>query len=188
MTLHARDVENTFELFLHRVSGAAVLDGGVYEDVEADPGATRQAVTVVLLAAVAAGIGAGGLVGPHPAALASITALALSTWVAWGTLMFQIGTRLLPEAQTRATLGELLRTTGFAAAPGVLQVFAILPGMAVPVFVVTWIWMIGAMIVGVRHALDYQSTARAIAVCLVAAGLALALAFAFGVVFAPVVS
>jgi hypothetical protein len=186
MTLHARDVEGTFELFLYRVSGAAVFDSGIYESIEADPHATKQAVAVVLLSALASGIGASGLVGPRPLMLVAISALALVTWLAWGMLMFQIGTRLLPEPQTNATLGELLRTTGFAASPGLLQIFAILPGMAIPVFVGVWLWMIGAMIIGVRHALDYQSTARAVAVCLVAAGLALIMAFGFGVIFTPV--
>ena len=187
MTLHTRDLENGFELFLHRVSGAAVFDAGVYEDVEADPRATTQAVVVVLLSAIAAGIGAEGLVGPRPLVLAGVSALALLTWVAWGSLMFHIGTRLLPEPQTRATLGELLRTTGFAASPGILQIFAILPGMTIPVIAGAWIWMIGAMVIGVRHALDYDSTGRAVVVCLVAVGLSLALAFGFGVVFAPAV-
>jgi Yip1 domain len=188
MTLHARDVEGAFELFLYRLSGAAVLDSGIYESIEADPHATKQAMAVVLMSAVASGIGASGFVGPHPLVLAAISALALVTWLAWAMLMFQIGTRLLPEPQTSATLGELLRTTGFAAAPGLLQVFGILPGMAVPVFVGVWLWMIAAMIVGVRHALDYESTGRAIAVCLVAAALAFIMAFGFGVIFTPVVS
>ncbi len=188
MPSHVRDVEGTFEIFLYRLSGAAVLDAAIYESIEADPRATRQAVAVVLLSAVAAGIGAGGLVGPRPVVLAAISALALVTWLAWGMLMFQIGTRLLPERQTRATLGELLRTTGFAASPGLLQIFAILPGMAIPVFAGAWLWMIGAMIVGVRHALDYQSTGRAVAVCVVAAALALVMAFAFGAIFTPIVS
>jgi hypothetical protein len=188
MTTDAQDVESALELFLYRISGAAVLDAAIYEDIEADPHATKQALAVVLLSAMAAGVGASGLVGPHPMALAAVAGLALITWMAWAMLMFQIGTRVLAEPQTGATFGELLRTTGFAASPGLLQIFAILPGMAIPVFVGVWAWMIGAMVIGVRHALDYQSTARAIAVCLVGAGLALAMAFAFGAIFARVVS
>ena len=97
MTLHARDVESSFELFLYRLSGAAVLDAAIYESIEADPHATRQAVAVVLLSAVAAGIGASGLVGPRPVVLAAISALALVTWLAWGMLMFQIGTVCCPS-------------------------------------------------------------------------------------------
>ena len=60
-----------------------VLDAGVYESIEADPRATKQAVAAVLLSAVASGIGASGLVGPRPLMLAAIFPLALVTWLAW---------------------------------------------------------------------------------------------------------
>ena len=62
-----------------------------------------------------------------------------------------------------------------------------LPGMMMPVFVGTWIWMIAAMVVGVKHALDYASTRRALLVCLTAAGLAGAMATIFGAFFGPTV-
>jgi hypothetical protein len=175
-------------LFFYRVMGAAVLDGGSYEGVEANPQVTWQAATVVVLSSVAAGVGAGGLYGLHAATFAAFAALALATWVAWAMLAFQIGTRLLPGPDTRATLGQLLRTTGFAAAPGLLQVFALLPGMAVAVFVLTIGWMFAAMVVGVRHALDYQSTWRALAVCAVAALLSASLAVLASLVFGPALS
>lgn len=173
---------------VYRWIGACGLDGGVYEDVEADPHATGQAIATVVLSSLAAGIGGGGFYGLHVATVLGVTAVALLTWTAWAMLVFQIGTRALPEPQTRSNLGELLRTTGFAAAPGLLQVFAVLPWMLVPVFVGTWIWMIAAMVVGVRHALDYDSTWRAVVVCVVGVSLALALALAFGMVFTRRVS
>ena len=171
--------------YLYRVMGAAVLDGGCFESVEATPRVTREAAATVLLASVAAGIGAGGIYGLHPLTFVSTSCLALVTWVAWAMLAFQIGTRVLPGPETSATLGELLRTTGFAAAPGLLQVFALLPGMAVPVFTVTMVWMFAAMVVGIRHALDYRSTWRALAVCAAAAGLCVSLAVVVGLVFGP---
>lgn len=175
-------------LFFYRVMGAAVLDGGSYEGVEADAHVTGQAAAVVLLSSLAAGIGAGGIYGVHPGVIVGAGALALVTWLAWAMLAFQIGTRVLPEPQTSATLGQLLRTTGFAAAPGLLQVFAVLPAMTVPVFVVTTSWMFAAMVVGVRHALDYESTARALAVCAVAAGLSIGLAAVASLLWSPTVS
>jgi hypothetical protein len=112
----------------------------------------------------------------------------LIMWVAWAVLMHQIGTRLLPEPQTRATLGELLRTVGFAAAPGLLQVFAVFPAVTVPVFAGTILWMFAAMVFAVRHALDYRSSWRALAVCGLAFGLVGVLAFVIGVIFAPTVA
>ena len=188
MSVHVRDIEGSFELFLYRLMGAAVLDASMYEGIEADRRASSQAAATVLFASVAAGIGAGGPLGWSLPRMVAVAGLALVAWVAWATLMFYIGARVLPEPQTSSTLGELLRTTGFAAAPGLLQAFAAFPRMTIPVFAITWIWMVAAMVVGVRHALDYQSTMRALAVCLTAAGLSAALALAFGVLFGPAVS
>ena len=50
--------------------------------------------------------------------------------------------------------------------------------MTIPVFVITAIWMLAAMVVAVRQALDYRSTGRAIAVCVI--GWILAIVFAVG--------
>lgn len=175
-------------LFFYRVMGAAVLDGGSFEGVEANPRVTWQAAGIVVLSSIAAGIGAGGLHGLDRATFFFVSTLALVTWVAWAMLTFQIGTRLLPGPETSATLGQLLRTTGFAAAPGLLQVFALLPGMVVPVFVLTTAWMFAAMVVGVRHALDYRSTGQALTVCAAAASLSAALALVGSLLFGPSLS
>ena len=88
-------------------------------------------------------------------------------WYVWAFLTYIIGTRLLPEPQTEADHGELLRTLGFASAPGVLRVFGLVPGLQVPVLAITGIWMLVAGVIAVRQALDYTSTARAIGVCLI---------------------
>jgi hypothetical protein len=174
--------------FGYRLIGAALLDGGVYEGIEADRSATRQALLTVLLSSVAAGIGAAGWRGPAPATLAVAALLALATWLAWAMLMFQIGGRLMPGPSTRTSAGELMRTIGFAASPGLLQVFAAFPRMTVPVFLVAWIWMFVATVVAVRHALDYDSTARTLVVCALAAGLSIGMAIILGVFFGPTVS
>ena len=159
MTTTTRNISAAVGNFIYRVVGATLLDGSVYEDVEADRRAALQATAVVLLASLAPVVGFSGIFGFQSDALLRVAALSIVTWVAWAVLMFQIGTRLFPEPQTRTSIGELLRTTGFAAAPGLLQVFAVLPGMLMPVFVGTWIWMIAAMVVGVKHALDYTEHA-----------------------------
>lgn len=175
-------------LFLYRLIGAAMLDHAMYEGIEADRSITWQAALAVLLSSLAAGFGAGGWRTGDVTMFMTVSALALLTWVAWAVLMHQIGTRVLPEPQTRATLGELLRTVGFAAAPGLLQVFAIFPAVTFLVFAVSIVWMFAAMVIGVRHALDYRSSARAIAVCGLASLLILVVAFVLGLVFGPTVS
>lgn len=174
-------------LFAYRLLGAAMFDAGMYEGIEADRATTVQALTAVVLASIAAGIGAGDWLGTRVVTLSAVTALAVVTWAAWAMLAFQIGTRLLPEPQTRADWGQLLRTTGFAAAPGLLLVFGLIPQGRGVVFGVVGAWMFAAMVFGVKHALDYRHASRALAVCLASAVLSLALTFAASSVLAPAV-
>ena len=172
-------------LFFRRLAGAALLNAQAYEDVEADRSATLQAMAVVVMSSLAAGVGALGSMGPRPLALAAISLLACAAWVIWAVLALQIGTQILPSAQTRADVGQLLRTTGFAAAPGILRVAGLIPGFATGVFAITTAWMLMAMIVAVRQALDLTSTMRAFTVCALGLGLALGFAFAIGLLFSP---
>ena len=72
---------------------------------------------------------------------------------------------VLPTAKTSADHGELLRTIGFSSAPGLLRVFGVITPITGAVFVICTLWMLVAMVVAVRQALDYQSTLRAVAVC-----------------------
>jgi hypothetical protein len=167
---------------------AALLDTRVYEEVEADRRATGQAVAVVLLSSIAGGIGLPGLGASNLQALVTGITGALVGWMAWAALTYLIGTRLLPEPQTRADVGELLRTIGFASAPGLLRVLGALPFIGPPIYAVTAIWMLLAMVVAVRQALDYTSTGRALAVCVLGWALSLVLAAVIGLVFAPSVS
>jgi hypothetical protein len=173
--------------FFKRVVGAALLNGQAYEDVESDRSATAQALVVVVLSSLSAGIGALGPLDARPMALASLSLLALAMWVVWALLTTQIGVRLLPSPGTHADVGELLRTTGFAAAPGILRIAGVIPGLTVPVFLVSMGWMLMAMIVAIRQALDYTSTTRAFAVCAMGLMLALGFAFVIGIIFSPTV-
>ena len=88
-------------------------------------------------------------------------------WYVWAFITYLVGTRLLPEPQTRADLGELLRTIGFSSSPGLIRLLGIIPSLRGLVFLVAGVWMLIAMIIAVRQALDYQSTLRAVGVCLV---------------------
>ena len=179
--------------FVMRLIGALAIDPVTYEEVEADRSATGQAMLVVVLSSVGAGIGdqrigARGLGSGSPRSMVFISAVSLLAWAAWALLTYQIGVRVMPEPDTHADVGELLRTIGFSAAPGMLRVFGIVPGAAIPAFAITAIWMLVAMIVAVRQALDYKSTARAVAVCGLGWALAIAIAVGLGLVFGPTVS
>jgi hypothetical protein len=148
-----------------RMVRAAKLDVNLYEEVEADTGAMGQAVMVVVLSSLAAGIGSvtiGGLGGVLFGTLA-----ALLGWYIWAYLTYYIGVKFLPEEQTRSDPGELLRTIGFSSSPGLIRVLGVIPGLTGIVFFIASIWMLTTMVIAVRQALDYQSTWRAVGVCLI---------------------
>ncbi len=151
--------------FAERMIGAAKLDVPTYEEVEADTTATTQAMAVVLLSSIAQGIGFLTLGGGSGFVFGAIGALL--GWIIWAFLVYIIGTKVLPEPQTRSDLGELLRTTGFAASPGLLRVLGVIPVLGGIIMPAVTIWMLIAMIIAVRQALDYKSTGRAVGVCLI---------------------
>jgi len=151
--------------FMDRIIRAAKLEANLYEEVEADTGAMGQAVGVVVLSSVAAGVGSIEEVGASGILIGTIAALI--GWFIWAYLTYIIGTKLLPEPQTRADAGELLRTIGFASSPGLIRVLGIIPVVGGVVFFAASVWMLVAMVVAVRQALDYNSTWRALGVCLI---------------------
>ena len=154
--------------FSERMIGAAKLNVGVYEEVEADSQATGQAAGVVLLSSLSGGIGSLGLGATGVGGIIAGSLAALLSWIIWAFLTYFIGTRLLTEPQTHATVGQTMRTLGFAQSPGLMRLFGGIPGIGPLVLAVVSVWMLVAMVIAVRQALDYASTWRAVGVCLVA--------------------
>lgn len=145
-----------------RLIGSARLDAQSYEDVEADTHATWQAIAVVILASLGAAIGTGTTA---PGSILALLIAALVSWIVWVFLTLLIGTQIMPGAATRADLGQVLRTTGFSATPGILRALGVLPGIGGAIFLAATVWMLFTFVVAVRQALDYQTTGRALAVC-----------------------
>jgi hypothetical protein len=172
--------------FIHRIVGALRLDAATYEEVEADPRALPQAALVVIAASVAAGAGLSP--APTPPAMAAAILACLAGWLSWAALVFYLGGQLFPEAETRVDYGQLARTIGFSAAPGVGFVLLMLPWLQPIVFTAVLLWMLAAMVVAVRQALDFRSTWRALVLCIVGALLTGLAALALGVAFGPRVS
>ena len=119
---------------------------------------------VVVLSSLAAGVGALSL-GASNFLMAPI--LSLISWYVWAYLIYFIGVKLFPEPNTKADHGELLRTIGFSSAPGLIRIFGFTPDLMTITFIGGGIWMLVAMIIAVRQALDYESTWRAIGVVII---------------------
>lgn len=148
-----------------RIIGVLKLDVPTYESIERDRNALTQALTVVAIAAVASGIGGiredgiGGLIGGLISAIVG--------WIIFSFVAYFVGTRLIPGQNTVATPGELLRTMGFAQAPGVLAIFGLLGVIGAPIVFIGAIWGLVTAIVGLKTALE-MSTGRAIATGIIA--------------------
>lgn len=141
--------EPTRRSFTARLVGAARLDVDVYEEVEADASATGQAALIVCLSAVSLAIGqsAAGFVPVTAAILREMIG-----WLVWSGITYLIGDKLLKGT---ATWGQLMRTIGFAMAPGFLYALAAVPYMAEPTRYVVGIWKLVAVIVAIRQGLDF---------------------------------
>ena len=151
-------------IFVNRIIRACKLDTTLYEEVEADKSATLQAALVVVLSSLAAGVGALSL-GASNFLMAPI--LSLISWYIWAYLIYLIGTKFFPEPNTKADHGQLLRTIGFSSAPGLIRIFGFTPELMSITFIGAGIWMLVAMVIAVRQALDYECTWRAIGVVLI---------------------
>ena len=151
--------------YFQRLQKAILLDVSFYEEVEKDKKFTDQAMMTVALVSVVQGF---MIAGFAPIALAQGILGSIIRFVIWAFFIAFVGTRILPEPETESNTGELIRTLGFAYAPGllvVLKVFPIIGNFVDPVVVIL---QLAAMTIAVRQALDFNSTVRAVGVCIVA--------------------
>src|SRR5580765_7732239 len=150
-----------------RMVGAMKADVATLTEIENDPNAMGQALTVIVIAGIAsligniirAGIGAGifGLVS------------SIVGYLVFSLFVYLIGVKVMPEPSTKADFNETFRVIGFAAAPGVFNVLAIIPFIGVLISFAIWVWSLVIGVIAVREVLDYSNTGRAIIVCLIAA-------------------
>jgi hypothetical protein len=152
-------------LFFRRLIGVLVLDPAAFESIEADARAGIQSVGVVVAVTAAGGLASIGLDSVGVAGFVTGAIMVFGGWLVWVSVMATLGTTVLAEPATRSSARELLRTLGFASAPGVFLGFAAMRSAAPLVFAVVAAWMVATAVLAVRQALDYRSTARAVAVC-----------------------
>lgn len=153
---------------LNRMLGAARLNVDTFEDVERDSGATLQALLVVVIVAIASGIG--DLLSGEADILNALVfgvIRGIVSWAVWALVAMFIGTKILRTEATEADWGQLARGTGFAQTPGILTILVFIPAVGTAIAVVSLVWQIAAMVVAVRQMLDYTSTWRAFFVILI---------------------
>jgi hypothetical protein len=162
----------TSQSLFNRMFRAAQVKPALYEEVEADATATGQALLVVALTSIAAGIGtgfgalsAGGTTEFFYGLLFGLAG-SIAGWLVWALFAYIFGVSILKGPKTSSTWGELLRTMGFASSPGVLRIFGFIPGLGSIIVLVASVWTLVATVVAIRQALDF-STWRAILTALI---------------------
>lgn len=151
---------------IERMIRAAKLRVDLFQEVEHDATATKQALLVVIISSLAAGIGSLAAIGISGLIVATLISL-----IGWGVLSglaYLIGVTILKTPHTEATWGELLRAIGFAYTPGTLRVFGFIPVIGPIIAFAGTVLVLVAAVIGVRTALHYTSTLRAVAVAVLA--------------------
>lgn len=127
-----------------------------------------QAMLVVFLSSLAAGIYTYKFGGTRGLVVGTIVTFA--GWLLMSFLVYLVGTKLFPDTETKTDVGEILRVLGFAAAPGIFILLALIPIISNffwIVILVIWLWRLVAMIIAVKQALDFKNTWSAIWVCVI---------------------
>lgn len=166
-----------------RMIGAMQADVKTFTEIEADPNAMGQAITVIVIAGIASLIGnifRQGIIGGILGLITSIVGYAV-----FSLLVFLVGTKLMPEPTTKADFNETFRVVGFAASPGIFNVLAIIPFLGVLISLLVGIWSLVIGVIAVREVLDYSNTARAIIVAVIAG---IACAFIVFIVLLPILA
>ena len=151
---------------LNRLIRAASLDSHLYEEVEADTTALLPAMLVVVVVAISKGIATLASSGDFFGLVIGIV-FSLLSWAVWAFITYFVGTKILPSEFTHSSWGELARVTGFAQTPGLLFFLMLVPVVGIYLFYVIGFWQLVAMVIGIRQALDYTSTLRAVGVVLI---------------------
>ena len=157
--------------FVSKVVRAAKLDVNLYKEVKADSKANGQAFLVVVLVSLAMSIGIGIAGWFALAGVWSIWGLlvgligSLIVWLVWSSFAYFIGTRVFKGPETSASMGALLRTTGFSSSPGVMGIFLFIPVVGGIISLGVSVWALAAGVVAVKQSLNLTK-GRAIATCL----------------------
>jgi hypothetical protein len=169
----------------NRVTRAAMLDVGLYEEVEADTSLNQEALIVVILVSVLSGIGGflqgvfSGDIGAALLALVVGVVLGVVSYYIWAYVTYFVGTNLFGGT---ADAGELLRVLGYASGPRVLGVLGFIPCVGGLAGIVGAIWALVAGVIAVREALDFETT-KAVLTVIIGWVIVLAISIAVGLVF-----
>lgn len=161
--------DSTLRLLVNRMVRAAKLQRAVYAEVAADITATRQAVAVVVITALAAFIS--DQIGPPDLAWLGVPAedgggsslgillliigpiVAIIAWLVWSVVAWYVGTRMIAHDRKDVEFLEVARAIGFAQTPSVLGVTLFIPVLGLIVQVGVFFWVLATGFVAIRESM-----------------------------------
>lgn len=162
---------------LGRLLGVLSADANVFEQIEHDVNANFQATAVVtIVTVVSAVLGAATTYndgGSFVNQLVYQLLMGYLSWFFWAGITYLVGTYVF---QGRATLGQMLRTLGFAQAPSVLVIIPEVGG------ILALSWTIAISFVAIRQALDLSNSRTFLTIIIIVSFL-VALAFLLAQLF-----
>ena len=156
------------DVMINRVLRAAQLDREFFKEAEADTSLNQEALTIVIIVSVLAGIGSfiGTLRQGFGAAILGLfvtTLIGVANYYIWAYVTHFIGTNMF---EGEADVGELLRVLGYASGPRLLSFFQFIPCLGAILAFAGGIWALVVGFFGVQEALDLDTTETLVTVVL----------------------
>ena len=162
-------IEGPIDQITNRAMRAALLDRELFREVEEDTSLNREALMIVIVASIASGIAAfitslfRQRIGTAVLGLLIPSAVGIANYYIWAYVTQFIALNLY-ESET--DLGELLRVLGYASVPRLLSLLGFIPCLGPVLSFAGGIWALAAGFIGIREALDLDTTDTVVTVIL----------------------
>jgi len=139
---------------MDRLLGAALLEAEVYQEVALVPTTRRHIALIVIISAIAAGLGSlgGGIVGFLAAA-----SVGLAGWGLYVFVSYWMATERFGVGRSHANWGATWRALGLASSPRVFLIFAFVPEVGLLVGLAVHAWVLITTVFAVRVTLDMEA-------------------------------
>jgi hypothetical protein len=142
-----------------RMKRAVMLDATLYAEVEENTNLNREALLIVVMVAVAGGLGAlikgliGGDIGGALLGAVVTVVIGVINYYIWAYVTYFVGTRFFGGT---ADPGEMLRVLGYAHTPQLLSLLSFIPCVGPIISLAASVLSLVAVVIALREALDFD--------------------------------
>ncbi len=140
--------------FADRMLGAALLEPEIYEEAALVPSVRAQAVLVVIISSMAAGV---GMVSAGPLGLLVGIIAGLVGWGLYAIVAYRTATKRFGVPRTSSVWGATWRTLALANSPRAFLVLTLVPGIGFLVGLAVHAWVLITTVFALRSAMDLDA-------------------------------